>query len=94
MNPLLIPLIIQLVLVIFYVYELLIFARCILSFIPFHNRLVEWVYMATEPVLSPCRKLMDKFNVNLPIDFSPMIALLLLQFLQRVFIRVVYAIIL
>ena len=90
----LIPLIIQLVLVIFYVYELLIFARCILSFIPFHNRLVEWVYMATEPVLSPCRKLMDKFNVNLPIDFSPMIALLLLQFLQRVFIRVVYAIIL
>ena len=89
----LIPIILNVVLKIFYLYELLIFARCILSFIPFHNRLVEWVYMATEPVLSPCRKLMDKFNVNLPIDFSPMIALLLLQFLQRVFIHVVYAII-
>lgn len=50
--------------------------------------------MATEPVLLPCRKLMDKFNINLPIDFSPMIALVLLRFLQRIFVSVVYAIIL
>ena len=90
----LIPIILRVVLTIFYLYELLIFARCILSFIPFHNRLVEWVYMATEPILSPCRKLMDKFNVNLPIDFSPMIALLLLQFVQRIFVNIIYAIIL
>ena len=84
----LIPIILNVVLSIFYLYELLIFARCILSFIPFHNKVVEWVYMATEPVLSPCRKLMDKFNVNLPIDFSPMIALLLMQFAQRLLIRI------
>ena len=90
----LIPIILNVVLTIFYVYELLIFARCILSFLPFYNKLVEWVYMATEPVLSPCRKLMDKFNVNLPIDFSPMIALLLLQFVQRIFVNIIYAIIL
>ena len=94
MNPLLIPIILNVVLTIFYVYELLIFARCILSFLPFYNKLVEWVYMATEPVLLPCRKLMDKFNINLPIDFSPMIALVLLRFLQRIFVSVVYAIIL
>ena len=50
--------------------------------------------MATEPVLLPCRKLMDKFNLNLPIDFSPMIALLLLQFVQRIFVNIIYAIIL
>ena len=86
--------VVQLVLAILYLYELLIVARCILSFFPFHNRLVEWVYMATEPVLIPCRKLMDKFNLNLPIDFSPMIALLLLQFVQRIFVNIIYAIIL
>ena len=80
--------IISLISTIFYIYELLIFARCILSFIPFYNKFVEWVYMATEPVLSPCRKLMDKFNVNLPIDFSPMIALLLMRFAQRLLIRI------
>ena len=86
--------IISLISTIFYIYELLIFARCILSFIPFYNKFVEWVYMATEPVLLPCRKLMDKFNINLPIDFSPMIAIVLLRFLQRIFVSVVYAIIL
>lgn len=69
---------------IFYILELLIFARCILSFLPFNNKLVAWVYAATEPILSPCRKLMDRFNYNLPIDFSPVLALLLLQFIQRI----------
>ncbi len=86
--------IVQLVLVIFYLYELLIFARCILSFLPFYNRLTEWVYMATEPILKPCRKLTDKFNINLPIDFSPLVAILLMQLIQRVFISIVYAIVL
>lgn len=86
--------IIQLILVIFYLYELLIFARCILSFLPFYNKLTEWVYMATEPVLIPCRKITDKFNINLPIDFSPLVAMLLLQLLQRIFISIIYAIVL
>ena len=86
--------IIQLILVIFYLYELLIFARCILSFLPFYNRLTEWVYMATEPILKPCRKLTDKFNINLPIDFSPLVAILLMRLIQEIFIRIVFLIVL
>ena len=86
--------IIQLILVIFYLYELLIFARCILSFFPFYNRVTEWVYMATEPILKPCRKLTDKFNINLPIDFSPLVAVLLMRFIQEIFIRIISLIIL
>ena len=80
--------IISLISTIFYIYELLIFARCIFSFFPVYNRLTEWVYKATEPVLAPCRKLMSSFNINLPIDFSPMIALLLMQFAQKLLIRI------
>ncbi|MBQ7953907.1 MAG: YggT family protein [Clostridia bacterium] len=82
------------ILVIFYLYELLIFARCILSFLPFYNRLTEWVYMATEPILKPCRKLTDKFNINLPIDFSPLVAILLMRLIQEIFIRIVFLIVL
>ena len=85
-----IAMIINFISAVFYVYEILIFVRCILSFFPGSNVLTRWVYMATEPVLSPCRKLLDKFNINLPLDFSPMLALLLMQFVQRIIINVLY----
>ncbi len=77
--------VIRLISTIFSVYEMLIFARCILSFFPVYNRLTQWVYMATEPILSPCRRLIDRFlNMNLPLDFSPILAILIMQFLQRI----------
>lgn len=83
----------NLITVIFYIYELLIFARCILSFLPFYNKFTEWIYMATEPVLSPCRKLIDRcFHLNLPIDFSPILALLIMQVLQRVLLTLLVVI--
>lgn len=85
--------IVQLILVIFYLYELLIFARCIMSFFPVYNKITEWVYMATEPILAPCRKLTDKFNINLPLDFSPLIAILIMQLLQRVLIGIISAVV-
>lgn len=85
--------IVQLILVIFYLYELLIFARCIMSFFPVYNKITEWVYMATEPILAPCRKLTDKLNINLPLDFSPLIAILIMQLLQRVLIGIISAVV-
>lgn len=82
--------VIRLINAIFSVYEMLIFARCILSFFPVYNRLTQWVYMATEPVLSPCRKLIDRFMpMNMPIDFSPILAILLMQFIYRVILTVI-----
>lgn len=83
----------NLITVIFYAFELLIFARCILSFLPFYNKFTEWVYMATEPVLSPCRKLIDRFfNLNIPVDFSPILTLLLMQVIYRVLITLLFMI--
>ena len=82
--------IISLISTIFYIYELLIFARCILSFIPVYTRFGKWVFMATQPIIVPCRKLMDKLGINLPLDFSPLVAVLLMRFVQEIFIRIIY----
>ncbi|MBR0277647.1 MAG: YggT family protein [Clostridia bacterium] len=64
--------------------EILIFIRCVLSFLPIYNKFTEWVYNATEPMLAPCRKLLGNFGLNLNLDFSPIIVLLIIRFLQRI----------
>lgn len=76
-----------------YILDTLIFVRCILSFLPFNNRFTAWVYMATEPILSPCRRLMGRFAYGLPVDFSPILAMLLLSLVQRL-VNMIFAIIL
>ena len=73
---------------ILYILEILIFIRCILSFLPFDNGFTRWVYAATEPILAPCRKLTGEMMSSLPVDFSPVIVLLILQFLQRIMLSV------
>lgn len=72
--------------------ELLILARCILSFLPFNNSFTGWVYMATEPILSPFRKLMQRFTGAMPIDFSPILAIFAIQLFQRIIITLIYII--
>lgn len=73
---------------VFYLFELLIFARCILSFLPVYNQFTQWVYKLTEPFLAPCRRLIGRFNFNLPLDFSPIVLLLIMQFVQRLIMNI------
>ncbi|MDD7793966.1 YggT family protein [Clostridium sp. 'White wine YQ'] len=42
----------------------------------------------TGPILEPFRRLQDRLNLNLPIDFSPLLALLAIQFIQSLLFRV------
>lgn len=79
-------LIVTLLYCILYILEILIFVRCILSFLPLDNGFTRWVYMATEPLLSPFRRIIGDMTSSLPVDFSPIIVLLILQFLQRILI--------
>ena len=74
----------------FYLFELLILARCILSFLPVYNQFTQWVYKLTEPFLAPCRKLVDRFNFNLPIDFSPVILILILNLVQQLIYKILF----
>ena len=77
---------VRLLLELFYV---LLIVRAVLSWVPgVRNRLTDFVYMVTEPVLSPVRNLLDRSrfgNLSLPIDLSFLVVLFILTFLLYIF---------
>jgi YggT family protein len=44
-----------------------------------------WVYRATEPILAPIRSV---FGIWGGLDFSPIVAILILSFLRRLIVRI------
>jgi YggT family protein len=72
------------------VYILIIVARALLSWVspdPF-NPIVRFLYRVTEPVLRPVRDRLPTMAMGL--DLSPMIVILVLIFLQRFLVPVLY----
>lgn len=70
----------------FYVLTMLIFIRAILSFFirnPYNNKLYSILVQITEPMLAPFRRLTYRFGANYGIDFSPLLAIFALQFLNK-----------
>ncbi|NLW08073.1 MAG: YggT family protein [Clostridia bacterium] len=70
----------------FDVYSWIIIARILMSWVP-HNPnhpVMRFIYEVTEPLLAPIRNLMPR--TSMPIDFSPIIAVLLLNLVQRLII--------
>ena len=64
------------------VYMWIIVARALISWVnpdPY-NKIVIFLYRVTEPVLRPIRKIIPRHS--LPIDFAPLIVLLIIIFLQ------------
>ncbi|HHT50053.1 MAG TPA: YggT family protein [Eubacteriaceae bacterium] len=61
----------------------LIFIRVILSWIRPNprNQIVMLLYNLTDPILEPFRMLTYKLNIGGMIDFSPLIAILAIQFI-------------
>lgn len=70
----------------FRVLYFLVIARVILSWIPMgsRNAISDFIYEITEPILAPIRRLIP--SGALPLDFSPIIALLLINFLESIII--------
>jgi len=65
------------------IYMYVIIARAILSWVspdPY-NPIVQMLYKITEPVLNPLRRLIPMGKIGM--DLSPMIAILIIYFLQR-----------
>jgi YggT family protein len=65
----------------FYMY--IIIARALISWVnpdPY-NPIVQFLFRVTEPVLNPLRRLVPVWKLG--IDLSPMIAILIIIFLQR-----------
>ncbi len=73
--------------------ELLILIRVIISWLPIgHNRFAEILYMMTEPVLAPIRRLLDGAmgSRRIMFDFSPIIAFLLIGLIKNLIASSVY----
>ena len=64
----------------------LILIRVLLSFFPTlqTSKISYFIYQMTEPVLAPCRAILDKLGLGMGmLDFSPALAFLLLWLLQN-----------
>ncbi|SNR91149.1 YggT family protein [Anaerovirgula multivorans] len=56
-----------------------------------HSTLVQFIYGVTEPILSPVRNLIHKLGYNGMIDFSPILAILLINMAYSMIVRLVIA---
>jgi len=84
---------VQIIRVAFEVLDWLIIARVLLSWFrpnPYHP-IVRFIYEITEPVLTPFRRLMPKGMVA--VDLSPIIALLVLQLVERLAISLLLSLV-
>jgi YggT family protein len=73
---------------IFYLWQLLLLGRILLSWVqvdPYHPA-VQFLYAVTEPVLRPIRDLLPPAGM---FDFSPLVAIVLAQFLQMLLVQIV-----
>ena len=63
------------------------FLRAVLSWImpPDSNKVTVFLYNITEPVISPVRNFLSRFEFirNFPIDISFLVVLIILEFVQR-----------
>lgn len=89
-------LVLQLVDLAFTLYIWLIMARVILSWIPipsgeFFNSIYQFIYELTEPVLVFFRKMLPSLSVgSTGFDFSPIIVLVILEFLHRFVLKTIF----
>lgn len=80
---------------VFRIFFWLIFARAVLSWVQpaggskFISDLQHILYVLTEPIIAPIRNLLPTSGMG--IDFSPFIAMILLNLLQGVVVQLIYA---
>ena len=54
-----------------------------------YNSVYQILLTLTEPLLLPCRKLLERFQGNLMMDFSPVLALLILNIIYRILYSII-----
>lgn len=64
--------------------SLIILIQCILSWIPSirYSKIYELLSIVTDPIEEPIREVLYKY-VSIPIDFSPVIAILLIELMKK-----------
>lgn len=74
--------ILQLLSILFRLYEVVVIIRVLFSWIRVdeYHPVARWIHRLTEPLLEPIRRILP---TAMGIDFSPLVLLLALSFLQR-----------
>ncbi len=70
----------------------LIIIRALISWVnpdPF-NAVVQFLYRMTDPILMPIREVLRRFLPNLPIDFSPIVAYILILFCREFIVTTLF----
>lgn len=87
---------IQLVELFFYLLNLAIFARILLSWLPIagirvdpYNPIVRLLHDITDPILEPFRRIIPPIGM---IDISPIVAIIVLQVVQSIIIEMLRAV--
>ena len=75
----------------FWLVDILILIRVLLSWIPMNNNFTELIYNLTEPMLKPFKDVLDKY-LNLPIDFSPLLFIITIEAVEKILIRLIIVI--
>lgn len=73
----------------FDILKLTVVIECISSWIPQiqGNKFISMIHNVTYPLLEPFKKLQDKLIPGLAMDFSPIIAIFIIDLFQRILIR-------
>ena len=80
----------QLIDLVFTAFYVILLARVIFSWVPISSRspaLVElrsFCYRITDPLLQPIRRLLAPYQRNSPVDFSPLVLIVLLSIVKRI----------
>lgn len=77
----------------FSIIYILMFIRIALSWIRVspYNKTVNILYQLTDPLLEPFKRLIDRLGINTGmIDFSPLIAYLVFNFVENLIIRTLW----
>ncbi|MFV0503622.1 MAG: YggT family protein [Lachnospirales bacterium] len=78
------------------IFNIAILARCIISWFPISrdNPLCNILYAFTEPIMGPIRDIINKSPIgNSMLDFSPIFAIIIVQLLGNMVIRLLFTIV-
>jgi YggT family protein len=80
------------VMLLFRALTLAVLVRVFLTWFPIspYNRFVQILYQITEPILRPFRRIIPPIGM---VDISPIVALLVLQLLEQIVMRLIYSVV-
>jgi len=83
----------QLITFLFNVFELLLLARILSSFVQVdpNNPIMRFIYNTTEPFLAPARRLVARYAPNLGMDISPIVVLIIATIIRQLLFSVAAA---